>query len=257
MSDFIEGKYCCISDKIGHIFQEAAKAFETAQSWYEQNNTEIKEYLMLFADFSCWLTAVQKLAENQIVFTGDLTLELAQNICKSKNLCVIMEQYYTENNNCKINAVIERCQQAKKLSAYSSLFTQILIAYQHKHYQLACLGMLAVVDGALSDVSESKITSFKDRLQDIKRKISNKYKLTDLEKQLFCIYIAMNRFKESIFEYSDFSQAEPNNLNRHWLIHGRTRREYTNFDFIKTILWLDAIIFLDDKLNDCEEVNGL
>lgn len=41
------------------------------------------------------------------------------------------------------------------------------------------------------------------------------------------------------------------------MIHGRTRREYTNLDFIKIILWLDAIIFLDDKLTDHKEVKEL
>lgn len=257
MSDFTKDNYRSILDGIIHIVQKAAEVFESAHNWYQKNAEKINEYLTLFADFSCWFTAVQKLAENQIVFTGDLTLELAQSICKSDSLCETVEQYYTENENYEINAVIERCQHAKQLSAYSSLFSQILIAYQYKHYNLACLGMLAVVDGTLSDVSENQKTGYKVRLQEIEKKISDKFELTDLEKKLMCIYVAMDHFEESIFKNSDFSQDEPDDLNRHWMIHGRTRREYTNLDFIKIILWLDAIIFLDDKLADHKEVKEL
>ena len=108
--------------------------------------------------------------------------------------------------------------------------------------------MFSIVDGLLSEVSENQNTGFKSRMEQIEKKISDKFELTDLEKKLLCIYVALDNFEESIFNFSDFSKKEPDGLNRHWLVHGRTRREYTKLDFIKTILWLDAIIFLDEKL---------
>ena len=253
MSNFTKENARSTLNGIIYVVQKAVAVFEAAQDWYLQNAEKIHEYFTMFIDFGCFVSAIQKLAENQIIFTGDLTLELAQNICESDHLCSIIEQYYTENNNQEINAVIERCQKAKQLTEYSPLFSQILTAYQYKHYHLACLGMLAVIDGTLSDVSENKKTNYKKRLQKIEEKIADKYELTDFEKKLFCIYVAMDHFEESIFQNSDFSEDEPNGLNRHWMIHGRTRREYTNLDFIKTLLWLDAIIFLDDKLTDHKE----
>lgn len=107
----------------------------------------------------------------------------------------------------------------------------------------------------LSDVSGRSSTNYKVRLQEIEKKISDKIELSDADRKLICITISMGRFEDSIFKNSDFSQAESVELNRHWLIHGRTHRKYTKLDFIKIVLWLDAIIFLGDKYIDHEAVN--
>ena len=255
MSDFSKENYRSILNGLIHIVQRAAEVFASAQNWYQQHADSINAYLTTFAELSVWFSAVQKMADAQIVFTGDLTLDLAQKICQSNDVAATVEQFYTENDHQELDSVINRCRQAKQISAYSELFSQTISAYQATHYHLACLGMLAMVDGALSDVSENKKTSYRVRLQEIEKKIADKFELNDLEKKLMCIYVSMDSFEESIFKNSDFTKDEPEDLNRHWMIHGRTRREYTELDFIKIILWLDAIIFLDEKLTDHEEVN--
>lgn len=249
MSSFTRENYRAILNSLIYIIQRAAEVFELAQNWYQQHKDTISAYLSIFAELSYWFSAVQKMADAQIVFTGDLSFDLAQQICQSDNVTATVEQFYTENNDHEINIVIARCRQATQTSAYSELFSQTISAYQHGHYHLACLGMFSIIDGMLSDISENKITSFKTRIKQIEKKIEDKFELTDLEKKLLCIYVAMDNFEESIFNFSDFKDAEPDALNRHWVVHGRTRREYTKVDFIKTILWLDAIIFLDDKLS--------
>lgn len=254
MSDFTKENYRSMLNGLINIVQRTAEVFASAQHWYQQHADTINAYLTTFAEVSFWFSAVRRMAETQIVFTGDLSLDLAQRICQSDSVATTVEQFYTENDNHEINGVIDRCRQAKQTSAYSELFHQTISAYQVEYYHLACLGMLAIVDGTLSDVSENKKTSYKVRLQEIEKKLADKFELTDLEKKLMCIYVSMDNFEESIFKNSDFSQAEPDDLNRHWMVHGRTRREYTKLDFIKIILWLDAIIFLDDKLTNHEEV---
>lgn len=256
MSDFSKENYRLILNGLIHIVQRAAEVFATAKSWYQQNVDTINAYLTTFAGLSLWFSAVQEMADAQIVFTSDLSVDLAQRICQSNDVAATVEQFYTENDDYEIKSVIDRCRRAQQTSAYSELFSQTISAYQVGHYHLACLGMLAIVDGALSDVSENQKTSYKVRLQEIEKKIADKFELDDLEKKLMCIYVSMDSFEESIFKNSDFSKTEPDDLNRHWMIHGRTRRAYTKFDFIKIILWLDAIIFLDDKLTNCMGVTG-
>ena len=254
MSDFAKENYRPILNGLIHIVQRAAEVFASVQNWYQQHADSINTYITTFAGLSVWFSAVQKMADAQIVLTGDLSLSLAQDIYQSNSVAETVEQFYTRNDNYEINRVIYRCQCAKQTSVYSELLSQTISAYQLEHYHLACLGMLAIVDGALSDVTENKKTSYKIRLQEIEKKIADKFELNDLEKKLICIYVAMEKFEESIFKNSDFAKAEPDALNRHWVVHGRTRREYTKFDFIKILLWLDAIIFLDDKLSNREEV---
>lgn len=254
MSNFTKENYRSILNGLIYNVRRAAEIFASAKNWYQQHTDLISAYLTAFSELSVWFSAVQKMADVQIVFTGDLSLDMAHRICQSDNVAATVEQFYTENDNHEINSVIERCRQAKQTSDYSELFSQTISAYQAEHYHLACLGMLAMVDGTLSDVSENRKTGYKIRLEEIEKKIADKFELDDLEKKMMCIYVSMNSFEETIFKNSDFAQAEPSDLNRHWIIHGRTRREYTKLDFIKTILWLDAIIFLDEKLTNHEGV---
>ena len=256
MSTFSKDNYQSILNILIYIVQITAEVFATAQSWYLQHADTIKESLVKFGELSVWFSAVQKMIDAQIVFTGDLSLELAKEICLCDNVIVTVERFYTENDECQINDVIERCREAKQMFNFTELFSQIISSYQVGHYHLACLGMFSIVDGVLSNVSEDPKTNYKKRLEIIENKIISKYELTDLEKKLLCIYLSMNDFEASIFMHSDFAQVEPNKLNRHWMVHGRTQREYAKIDFVKIILWLDAIIFLDDKLTDPEDTNN-
>lgn len=56
------------------------KALLTVQKWYERNSENISKYLLVFADLGIWFSAIDKLAENQIIFTDDLGLDFAKEI---------------------------------------------------------------------------------------------------------------------------------------------------------------------------------
>lgn len=255
MSDLANENPHTFFEGLGRFILRIEEVFTSVQNWYEQHADTINAYLINFAKLSIWVSAVQTISEAQIIFTDDLSMDMAQQIMLTNNVSAMIEQYYTENDDCKINSVIDRCQQAKQTASHSELLSQTITAYRSGHYHLACLGMLAIVDGVLSDVSGRSSTNYKVRLQEIEKKISDKIELSDADRKLICITISMGRFEDSIFKNSDFSQAESVELNRHWLIHGRTHRKYTKLDFIKIVLWLDAIIFLGDKYIDHEAVN--
>ena len=68
--------------------------------------------------------------------------------------------------------------------------------------------------------------------------------LNDVDRKTLCIYTSTEQIKESMFGRSDFEAPEPDNLNRHWVIHGRTRKAYSKYDFLKITLWLDAIFYM-------------
>ena len=117
--------------------------------------------------------------------------------------------------------------------------------------------MFSLVDGVLSDVeSTMNSTSFEKRLNSIEKKVMEKSELDEFDIRLICIVESIDKFNSSIFAFSDFSQKEPDILNRNWLLHGRTRREYSQYDFLKILLWLDALIFLDKINSEHEELNS-
>lgn len=87
----------------------------------------------------------------------------------------------------------------------------------------------------------------KHSLKCISDKFANQIELNEIDRKTLCIYNAFNKFDNSVFKDSDFAKAEPKEVNRHWDVHGRTRRKHTQIDFLKVLLWLDAIIYLSDK----------
>lgn len=220
------------------------------QEWYEGNAQTLTEYIEVFLDFGIWLVATNKLIENQIVFTDYLSNEFAREIFWSENVDLTIAEYYFGNDHQSINAVIVRCKDSELLREYADLFSQITAAYNNAHYQLACLGLYAIIDGSMSVISEDNSTSFKNRISKIKHKIGEKVELSDVDRRFLCIGLALNLFNQSAFCYSPFSDNEPDCINRHWDMHGRTRRSHTELDFLKVLLWVDAMVYIYD-LNRC------
>lgn len=233
-----------------------AEVLNTVRNWYERNAENIAEYISIFVDFGIWCSAVDKLANNQVVFTDNLDLDLAKIICNTSDIDSVIEKYYFENNEKQINYVIERCRNSEQVAEYINLFSQTISAYKIGHYHLACIGMFSLIDGVLADVSDMiTSTNFKLRIQTIENKLSDKIELNDVDKRTLCIYDSLNITKDTIFGHSDFSQPETSGINRHCIVHGRTRKIYTKYDFLKILLCLDAIIYLSN-MNVCtEEVN--
>ena len=233
-----------------------ATALEKANTWYQDNSEKISEYLLVFADFSVWSIAVDKLIERQIVFTDDLPQELATEIYNGADIERLISSYYFENNAQNMEQLINRCQHYEQIQKYSELYAQIISAYHMNHCLLACIGLFSLIDGVLADVSDQTTTNFKRRLDVVKEKMGSEKKLSEIDRKTLCIYKAFKSFDTSIFSYSKFSEQEPQIVNRHWDLHGRTHREHSKMDFLKVLLWLDVIIFSSiQDIQESEEVN--
>lgn len=226
------------------IFSDTIKSISAL---YQNNSEKLLKYIRAFADFGVWSVAIDKLLKNQIVFTDNLSQELANGIYNGMDVEKVVWPYYLDNNEYNTKRLIERCQQYEQVQKYSELYDEIISSYYMGHYLLACIGLFSLIDGVLSDVSKESTTNFKKRLDLVKEKFDNDIELNEIDRKTICIYQAFNSFESSIFSNSDFSKEEPHNINRHWDLHGRTRRPHSKTDFIKVLLWLDAIIFLSDK----------
>ena len=234
-----------------------AAALEEAHTWYQNNIEIISSALLSVADFAMWNTVIDKLLENQIVFTDDIPQEIVQDIYNGANIEDIVCSYYFDSNEYNMERLISRCQQNEQVQKCGKFFDQIISAYRREHYLLACIGLFSLIDGVLADVSEITKTAFRCRFDAVREKIENEKKLSEIDRKTFCICRAFKSFDTSIFrDYYDFSIQEPQTINRHWDLHGRTRREHSKVDFLKVLLWLDAIIFLSSQtIPESEEVD--
>lgn len=254
-----ESNYPNFQEIIGNIrnvlsaFQSFADVLGRAYDWYERNTDTITAYISAFADFGVWSGAVRRMKERQIVFTDNLSMELANEIYNSEDVESTVQNYYFGNNSQQMDALILRCEQSQQVIAHGSFFSESVTAYRMGHYLLACDGLFSLIDGILDDVtSKKKEVRFKIRIDEIRKKFTEQVRLSDIDKQLWCIFMSIHSFEESIFCYSDFSKPEPDSLSRDWVLHGRTRRVYTQYDVLKALLWLDAIIILANTSEQLE-----
>ena len=141
---------------------------------------------------------------------------------------------------------MNRCDKAKCLRDYQNLFLQITDTYSRQQYHLACIGLFAIADGLMADISTmKKSTSFEKRIKSIEQKMADKIELDTIDRRTFFIHLQFDslgdNLSNSVFGFSDFTKDEPNELNRHWLLHGRTHKTYSRYDFLKILLWIDQL----------------
>ena len=216
--------------------------------WYVKHADTIEQYIQAFSNLAFWNAAVDELVKCQIIFTDDLSDELISEINTADNVDAVVESYYFGDSGNRVNEIISRCQRYLLSTSYSALFSQIQTSYETQHYHLACIGMFAILDGVFSDVSGNARTKTSTRFEAIETKITERLELNELDRRTICICKTMSSFEQTIFKDNYSFDDEPTGLNRHWVMHGRTRREYSRYDFLKVLLWLDAIAFLEGKL---------
>ena len=86
--------------------------------------------------------------------------------------------------------------------------------------------------------------------------MSSEKQLSEIDWKTLCIYKAFKSFDTSFSCNSGFSGQEPQIVNRHWDLHGRTHTEHGKIDFLKVLLWLDAIFFSSSQeIQSSEEVD--
>jgi hypothetical protein len=138
---------------------------------------------------------------------------------------------------------------------YSRLFDQSVSAYNQKNYEISSVGLFATIDGLLSDMSGNFGTSIYKRAN----KLLERFEETDdtvfdeFENSILALTWTFRETMLSISKKIEFDKREPKNLNRHWTMHGRTRRRKTQLDCIKLIRFIYGLLAIYDygKKVDC------
>lgn len=244
-----DGYILPVLNGITAFMQGAIAVFTKVGEWYRDNEENIKSFLNGFASFSTCCSAIKKMAQHQIMFSDDVTTDFATAICDADDIDTLVEGYYFGNDAQHINHVIKRCEESQQLQEHRNLFLQITDAYSRQHYHLACMGLFAIADGMLADISNMKdSTSFEKRIKSIEKKMEQQIELDDIDRRTFFIQLQLDclgdKLSNSVFGFSKFSGDEPDALNRHWVVHGRTHKSYNRYDFLKILLWVDQLAFL-------------
>lgn len=233
------------------------KAFADAVSSLRKTVAQVLPGLIeigkIFGEFALWAEAVDKMANAQIVFTDDFTLELAHKFCEEPDIVQAVDRYYYEGGH--ISPLIETLKQHDGMEMYQRFYEEIIAAFQQEHYQLACTGLFSLADGILADASDMQgCVNYEKRIKKIEERISNNEELTGLDRKFWCVYTGLNAVTGTMFNGKPFTEKEEDLLNRNWLQHGRTHRTYTRMDFLKALLLVDGILFFAEQGNSKSQI---
>lgn len=114
-------------------------------------------------------------------------------------------------------------------------FSQCCNALENELLYPCICGLTTILEGILGKYTGLSKTSMHVLFEKIKSQLN--------DGASYIIAINIQSFIDAITSKSDFSnQNEPVQLNRHWLLHGRSNRDITKLDCISIICAVDAII---------------
>lgn len=191
--------------------------------------------------------AIEKLGENQYVYWDYLDDEMIDTLLQSNNINKTMREINSKKDYADIRVIASKCSKSPRMAPYQTMLKQAMSSFENGGNELALLGFLSIIDGLLSDVSNNLTsTSIYGRANPILEKLENSEAVENSEYAELALLMTFRDTMESLGAKSDFSKKEPKNLNRHWIMHGRSRRRKTKLDCVKMIRFIYGIILIDE-----------
>ena len=190
------------------------------------------------------LEAIEKLGKNQYVCWEDPGKEGYDHILESENL----NEWLVEcSNETELKEMVSGALMHPLLQQHTHLIKQAFYAYECGNYALSILGMLAAIDALLSNVSGMiNSTGMMQRINSIFDKLNQKRTVTKQEMKDLCLGYTTAVTLKGLTINRRFDESEPDGINRHWLMHGRSRREISRLDCIKMLRLINGILLMHE-----------
>lgn len=241
-----EGVTAFLNELSASINSFCVAYLDTIQNTLNSITIRFAEIAQNLSEWSRPYRAIEKLGENQYVYWDYLNYETIDILLQSNNVNKTMRELNSKKNYADIKALALKCNQSSRMIPYQKMFKQAMEAFENGNNDLALLGFLSIIDGLLTDISDNVTTSIFKRADPILRKLEDSEAIENSEYAELTLLITFRDTMESLSANSDFTQKEPKNLNRHWIMHGRTRRRKTKLDCVKMIRFIYGIILIDE-----------
>ncbi|MCQ4022849.1 hypothetical protein [Ruminococcus sp. zg-924] len=167
--------------------------------------------------------------------------QISEDISKLDNF---FEKYYSKG---KFNTLCRKIKNAFDNLANRNLFDECIASYKAGHYSICVNSLISLLEGLIS--------TFGDNINDVRVMRVCKYHSDEEKKNNNLIkslcWESIYEFCKVLFKKSNFSDAEPPEMNRHWIEHGRTSKEYEKIDCLKLINALSTVTIFKQNMS-CE-----
>ena len=190
--------------------------------------------------------AVSKLVAEGWTLPAELPIAVINTLGKTSELDDInsfMTDFYSFDNYRNMKAMIKGIQESQIKPGLVKMISECWQAFESKLYAVCATSLLSVIEGVLSEFSDDK--------KDVRMmKVCQKHVDTfpkDGSTILKHVWISYNQFIRNLYQASDFNDAEPLDINRHWLLHGRSDFEIEELECIRLFNAVHSLCMVINK----------
>lgn len=137
--------------------------------------------------------------------------------------------FFSDNNYDNTKHMIDGILSANISEGLKRLTNECWEAFQYNLFAVCANSLLSVIEGVLSEFSDNK--SDTRMMQVCQKHVDMPWEDgKSIDKH---IWISYNKFIRNLYKKSDFNSNEPNILNRHWFLHGRSNYDVNELDCIR------------------------
>jgi len=175
---------------------------------------------------------VSKLSVEGWTLPAELSIYAIKTIANTSELDDVnsfLKWFFTTEDFKKTKDMIIDIKSSPIKEGLKNLIDQCWQAFKNQLYAVCATSLLSVVEGVLSEFSDDKQDI---RMMKVCQKKVDTFPTTGSTIQKH-VWISYNSFIRNLYQPSDFSSDEPNTINRHWLLHGRSDFEIDDLDCIR------------------------
>ena len=226
------------------VFQKAMVAFqEKIQPIIKELDASIKKNAPLLERIRLNFIFLELAKKNQLVIVWNTTDAERDYIISSENPQAALFNVFKKNDYTLLNSIISSTKESGSIPSHAmSIYDEAVKAYFAHLYNPCIMALFPIIDNLLTKITQNHNTSFDARLKSIEQSMQA-FSFTAFTYTVLGVMFSFSR-------QSDFKNGtEPNELNRHWLLHGRSTRKVSSEDCIKVFCFILALTILDQAQN--------
>jgi hypothetical protein len=194
--------------------------------------------------FESYFGLAEKIGQNgwtipMIMGFSDLDI-LAQSNQEKEDFNNYFCDFYFRRKNTNFKLMIKHIGTALPGDSTKKLFAQCVENFMMENYLITVNSLVSVLEGVLASCESNKNNIWmmkvcKDQLEKVK---NDKKQIRQIVWTSFANFIIL------LYTKSDFATEEPSDINRHWLLHGRTSTDWGKEDCLRLFNAIYTIISL-------------
>jgi len=215
------------------------------------------------------LNAADICKNNQWIIYHKLPVETLLALNDNPNNCnTIMLEYYSGNNYKIFKDMYSKYKDHSFLTRHKFTLEQAFDAFvEGKYYNLSVYSLLAVFDGVLAVVTNNETNRFNERFKNLKSISIDEFMdaYVSLSEDGISLgaflytFDAINSIVRDKDTYLKFGiDSDPKELNRDFILHGRSDKTFTETDCLKIFNFIFALLYYSDAIGKeaCGSVNS-